>query len=323
MKTVVLSHTAPRPSSTRASSHYAACARLRRRGLQRAAGATRRGGSSGPSASSATASGPAAASATCSTSTSRPPPGATTSPTTASTRITGKVPALVFEHEEKRAAASPSPGTPFDTDDIAEHRRDQEFRVRFDRNRYSVPWRLVGQSVLVRANDDHGRNLPRAQAGGPAPALLGHRRGHRAPGAHDDGVLARKPRAAGRHAAPGLAGLGDVGLALFQGLRRREPLDPARDHPAHPARRALRRPAPPPRAMHEVMATGHVGAEYVEYVLRHRGGSAPLRHRCASADADLDGLAFREPDLSAYDRLVPALMTRDPGDAARPDGSGA
>jgi hypothetical protein len=27
-------------------------------------------------------------------------------------------------------------------------------RVPFDRNKYSVPWRLVGQQVIIRANDD-------------------------------------------------------------------------------------------------------------------------------------------------------------------------
>jgi hypothetical protein len=30
------------------------------------------------------------------------------------------------------------------------------FRVSFDRNRYSVPWRLASQTVLVRADDDGG-----------------------------------------------------------------------------------------------------------------------------------------------------------------------
>jgi hypothetical protein len=66
--------------------------------------------------------------------------------------VTGKVPSLVFEHEEKRLL-KPFPGTPFDTDDVEGHGVTKTFRVNFDRNKYSVPWRLVSQQVIVRGND--------------------------------------------------------------------------------------------------------------------------------------------------------------------------
>jgi hypothetical protein len=67
----------------------------------------------------------------------------------------------------------------------------------------------------------------------------------------------------------------------------------------------------------EVMATGHVGAEYVEYVLRHKRGLSPAPAPLRLGDPVLDALSFREPDLSVYDlydQLVPTPMTRDPGD---------
>jgi transposase len=67
--------------------------------------------------------------------------------------VTGKVPQLVFEHEEKRLL-KPISTTPFDTDDIEGIGVTKMFRISFDRNRYSVPWRLASQQVLVRANDD-------------------------------------------------------------------------------------------------------------------------------------------------------------------------
>ncbi len=66
-------------------------------------------------------------------------------------------------------------------------------------------------------------------------------------------------------------------------------------------------------AMAEVMATGHVGAEYVEYVLRHKKGLTPSVAPLRLGDPVLDALALREPDLSRYDQLVPQPMTRDPG----------
>jgi hypothetical protein len=66
-------------------------------------------------------------------------------------------------------------------------------------------------------------------------------------------------------------------------------------------------------AIQEVMATGHVGAEYVEYVLRHKRRLEPSAAPLRLGNPELDGIVLPEPDLSIYDK--PA-MTRDPGDAA-------
>ncbi|MCG5052800.1 MAG: IS21 family transposase [Myxococcales bacterium] len=67
--------------------------------------------------------------------------------------VTGKVPALVFEHEEQQMLR-PLDDLPFNTDDIETATVSKTFRVRFDRNLYSVPPHLVDQVVLVRG-DDH------------------------------------------------------------------------------------------------------------------------------------------------------------------------
>jgi hypothetical protein len=68
------------------------------------------------------------------------------------------------------------------------------------------------------------------------------------------------------------------------------------------------------------MATGHVGAEYVEYVLRHKRGLRPAAPPLRLGDPELDALHFREPDLSVYDQLTPPAMTRDPGEIPAEDG---
>ena len=65
---------------------------------------------------------------------------------------TGKVPALVFKHDEQKKL-EPVVWRPFDTDDLFSTTVSKTFRVDFDSNTYSVPWRLVGQTVLVRGND--------------------------------------------------------------------------------------------------------------------------------------------------------------------------
>jgi hypothetical protein len=67
------------------------------------------------------------------------------------------------------------------------------------------------------------------------------------------------------------------------------------------------------------MRTGHVGAEYVEYVLRHKRGLAPQAQPLRLGDPVLDAISFAEPDLSRYDQL--AQRTRDPGEPARDDQS--
>ena len=65
-------------------------------------------------------------------------------------------------------------------------------------------------------------------------------------------------------------------------------------------------------AIQEVMATGHVGAEYVEYVLRHKRHLEPNASPLRLGNPELDNIVLPEPDLSIYDK--PAL-TRDPGPA--------
>jgi transposase len=224
--------------------------------------------------------------------------------------VTGKVPALVFEHEERRALR-PLSDTPFDADDITSCTVTKTFRVPFDRNRYSVPSRLVGQSVIMRANDEAV-----AVFLGPKQVAL-HRRSwgvgedieHPS---HKEGVLAQKPRAAAGALPVGLDLLGDTGRRYFKVFAA--------------GGRSIQREVvrltllvelfgdATVTAMEEVMATGHVGAEYVEYVLRHKRGLTPSAPPLRLGNPELDGLHFRDPDLAVYDQLVPANMTRDPGE---------
>jgi hypothetical protein len=62
--------------------------------------------------------------------------------------------------------------------------------------------------------------------------------------------------------------------------------------------------------MQTVMRSGHVGVEYVEYVLRHKRRLEPAYTPLELGIPALDGIVLREPDLSIYD---PPAITRDPG----------
>ena len=231
---------------------------------------------------------------------------------------TGKVPSLVFEHEERRLL-KPVPDTPFDTDDIEGAAVTKTHRVRFDRNRYTVPWRLVSQQVLIRANDDSV-----AVFLGPKQVALHQRcwdigQDIQHP-SHEKSLLERKPRAARGHLPPALAPLDELGERYFK-------IFAATSRSVH--RECTRLvwlvelfglPATS-SAITEVMQTGHVGAEYVEYVLRHKRGLTPQPAPLLLGNEELDAIRLPEPDLTIYDHFPAQPMTRDPGEPPTgPDG---
>jgi transposase len=223
---------------------------------------------------------------------------------------TGKVPALVFEHEE-RAKLEPVPGRPFETDDLFSTSVSKTFRVDFDRNTYTVPWRLIHQPVLVRGNEAE------------VSIWLGHKRvaiHNRCWGvgqevkdpSHERGLLETKPRAVAGALPAELQELGEVAATYFKILAAN----------GRSLRKELERLVllselwgyPPTReAIAEVMATGHVGAEYVEYVLRHKKGLSPGPNPLKLGNEELDGIRLSEPNLSLYDNQKPR-KTLDPGD---------
>jgi transposase len=221
---------------------------------------------------------------------------------------TGKVPSLVFEHEEKHLL-KPLPDTPYDTDDKFTTTVTKLFRVRFDRNTYSVPPRLVSQTVLVRANDDQVCVYL-----GPKQVALHVRCFHAGEdvehSSHRQKALESKP--VGNPLPPGLTGTGQIGREYFKILSA--------------SRRSIRKEilrliflceifgeSQTTSAMQEVMQTGHVGSEYVEYVLRHKRGLTPQAQPLRLGNPELDGLSFDEPDLSIYDDLTTTRKTLDPG----------
>jgi transposase len=223
--------------------------------------------------------------------------------------VTGKVPSLVFAHEEKKTL-KPLSTDPFDTDDVDTDTVTKSFRVRFDRNTYSVKPHLLGQSVLIRGNDTE------------VTVWLGNKeiaRHVRSWGVGEDIEDPEHRRAAkdlksapDRGALPvGLAGLGDAGRDYLKVLTA--------------GSRSIRREVTrliflvevfgneqTRSAMEEVMRSGHVGAEYVEYVLRHRRHLTPAAPPLRLGKPELDTLDFDPPDLARYDAMFPSPQLRDP-----------
>lgn len=65
---------------------------------------------------------------------------------------TRKVPELMFQHEKPHLLPLREG---FDTDEVRSVKASHQFRVDFDGNQYSVPWRLAGQILTLRASDQH------------------------------------------------------------------------------------------------------------------------------------------------------------------------
>jgi hypothetical protein len=223
------------------------------------------------------------------------------------------VPALVFEHDERRMLR-PIREVSFNTDDVDTLTVSKTFRVRFDRNLYSVPPHLVDQTVLVRGTDHDVSVFLGPKRVASHARCWDTNRDIEDP-SHRQAALAKKPRCQPDQLPSGLAGLGAVGVHYLKILAA--------------GSRSLRREcvrltflvelfgdSATAGAMDEVMRTGHVGAEYVEYILRHKRGLVPCPAPLRLGDPTLDGITLPEPDLSLYDQRVAPAMTRDPG--ARP-----
>lgn len=225
---------------------------------------------------------------------------------------TGKVPRLVFEHEEK-PQLQPLRKADFDTDDLETTGVGKTHRVHFDRNDYSVPWQLYGQSVLVRANDES------VQVWLSTKEVARHRRCWSvrediADERHEDGMRGGDAKRPAGALPDALLALGEIGTKYFATLAA--------------SRRSIRMEqvrlvflcelfgaSATASAVEEVMRTGHVGAEYVEYVMRHKrklvAAPAPLR----LGNPELDALRVREPNLAVYDEIGASRALLDPGEA--------
>jgi transposase len=210
---------------------------------------------------------------------------------------TGKVPWLVFEHIEQ-PRLQPVPPVPFNTDDIEHDTVNPSCRVRFDRNTYSVPWYFVSQHVLLRADADKLRVFLGTRCIAEHDRSWGIRQDIELE-SHRTQLLESRSRKPDQIAG---ARFGDTGSRYFKLLSA--------------STRSLKREGVrliclaeifgtklTVSAMDRVMETGHVGADYVEHVLRKQQ-SQRIKHPIRLGDDALDSIELSEPDLSVYDREV-------------------
>jgi hypothetical protein len=212
---------------------------------------------------------------------------------------TGKVPALVWEHTE-RAALKALPITAFNTDEVEGGITvTKSFRVRFDRNDYSVPPRLVSQNVVVRADDEWVRIFLATKEIAAHHRCWGVGEDVEAP-SHRAQALEVKPGADRDGLPPVLQRMGEVATRYFK-VATAGTKSLFREKVRLVFFAEVFGPAETAEAMAEVMAGGHVGADFVEYVLRQKKGLVPRAPPLKLGRPELDDASLPESDLSRYD----------------------
>jgi transposase len=231
-------------------------------------------------------------------------------------RVTRKVPGLHVAEERPQLLPLREP---YDTDEVRSVVVPPSFRVAFDGNRYSVPWRLVGKALTLRADAEtvtlwYGSHRVARHArcwGRDHDCVLP---------AHAEGLLATKPGAQGQWQVEAVEALGPAArqyLALIRAGTRS--LRAELEHLLLLA--TVYGPGPVEAALAACLARAIVGSEHVERWLTLQTGGPVAPPPLALGDPRLTVPPVR-PNLTRFD----ALLVAPEGAAERaevPDGSPA
>ena len=227
-------------------------------------------------------------------------------------RATRKIPGLHVAEERPHWLPLREP---YDTDEVRTVVVPPSFRVAFDRNRYSVPWRLVGKALTLRAAAEtvtlwYGTHRVARHA-----RDWGRDHDYVLP-AHAEGLLAQKPGAQGQWQVQAVEALGPAArqyLALIRAGTRS--LRAELEHLL--LLTTVYGPAPVEAALAACLARAIVGSEHVERWLQlaHAGPLAPPP--LTLGDPRLTVPPVR-PNLSRFDTLL-VTPDRDAGPPEDPD----
>ncbi len=229
--------------------------------------------------------------------------------------VTRKVPLLLFEQE--KGSLLPL-GEPFDTDEVRSPRVSPMFRISFDGNSYSVPWRLAGRIVTFKADAatvnvfyGHKRIATHARSWKKDQDI-------KSPG-HEDGLKELKPGASPDAEIMSIKALGPNAVRYID-------LVPSQTTSIRGELKQLMVliTVYGERAVHEVMgkalSEGVVGAVYLERWLTQRG-SEP-------AENNPPPMTFNDPklnlprmtaDLRSYDAILLEGESKDEEEHEDPD----
>ena len=190
------------------------------------------------------------------------------------------------------------------------------FRVAFDSNRYSVPWRLVGKVLTLRADAEtvtlwYGTHRVARHA-----RCWGRDREVACP-AHADGLLAQKPGAQGQWQVQAVEALGPHARQYLTLIRAgTRSLRAELEHLL--LLTTLYGPSPVEAALGACLAQAIVGSDHVERVLTLQTAGPVAPPPLTLGDPRLTVPPVR-PNLARYDALL-LDPDRDAGLTEEPDG---
>jgi transposase len=213
-------------------------------------------------------------------------------------RVTRKIPALLVAEERPHLLPL---GEPYDTDEVRSVVVPPAFRVAFDGNRYSVPWRLVGKPLTLRADAEtvtcwYGRHRvarhARCWRRGVEVVLP----------AHADGLLTTKPGAQAHWQVEAVQALGPAARQYLDCIRAgTRSLKAELEHLL--LLTTLYGPAAVEAALAACLAQAIVGSHQVEQWLRLQETPPLAPPPLTLADPRLTVPPVR-PNLQRYDALL-------------------
>jgi len=226
-------------------------------------------------------------------------------------RATRKIPSLLVAEERPHLLPLREP---YDTDEVRSVVVPPTFRVAFDSNRYSVPWRLVGKALTLRADADtvtlwYGTHRVARHA-----RCWGRNHEVVLP-VHADGLLAQKPGAQGQWQVQAVEQLGPHARQYLTLIRAgTRSLRAELEHLL--LLTTLYGPAPVEAALGACLAQAVVGSDHVERWLRLQTAGPVAPPPLTLGDPRLTVPPVR-PNLHRYDAL---LLDPDRDAVPREDG---
>ncbi len=213
-------------------------------------------------------------------------------------RVTRKIPSLLVAEERPHLLPLREP---YDTDEVRSVIVPPTFRVAFDSNRYSVPWRLVGKALTLRADAEtvtlwYGTHRVACHArcwGRDHEVVLP---------AHADGLLAQKPGAQGPWQVQAVEQLGPH-ARQYLGLIRAGTRSLRAELEHLLLLTTLYGPAPVEAALGACLAQAIVGSDHVEQWLRLQTAGPVAPPPLTLGDPRLTVPPVR-PNLQRYDALL-------------------
>jgi len=212
---------------------------------------------------------------------------------------TRKIPELHFT-QEKPQLLPLSPA--YDTDEISHPGVSHQFRVRFDANEYSVPWRLSGRTLTLRADNgtvriylNRKRVCVHSRCWRKNQSIVNKK--------HQEGLLERKPGACTSSDIAAVKALGPHGCRYLEylGAQNRS----IRSELGHlMVLITVYGPQPVENCIREALEDGIIGTHHLERILERSQNPEDVKPQPLNLNDERLNIPPYIPNLQTYDALL-------------------